>query len=92
MFGSVGAPEIILIFIVALLVFGPRKLPELARALGRSVSEFRRATADLKSTLERELSEEEVTIRPDSAGPETPPASPHEAGPAGGEHARRDPD
>lgn len=92
MFGSVGAPEILLILIVALLVFGPRKLPELGRALGRSISEFRRATADLRSTLERELSEEEVSIRPAAAGPETPPVSPHDAGPAGGEHAGRDPD
>jgi TatA/E family protein of Tat protein translocase len=67
MFGSIGAPELILIFIVALLVFGPRKLPELGRALGRGISEFRKATNELKVTLEREVAEDETT------GP-TPPA------------------
>ena len=59
MFGSVGAPELILIFVVALLVFGPKRLPELGRSVGRALSEFRRATADLKSTLEREMAEAE---------------------------------
>ena len=59
MFGSIGAPELILIFIVALLVFGPRKLPELGRALGKGISEFRRATSDLKDTLEREVADAE---------------------------------
>jgi len=58
MFGSIGAPELILIFVVALLIFGPRKLPELGRALGRGIGEFRKATADLKTTLEREIAEE----------------------------------
>lgn len=59
MFGSIGAPELIVIFLIALLIFGPRKLPQLGRTLGRSLGEFRRATQDLKSTLEREVSEEE---------------------------------
>ena len=59
MFGSVGAPELILIFVVALLVFGPKRLPELGRAVGRALNEFRRATSDLKSTLEREMAEAE---------------------------------
>lgn len=55
MFGSLGAPELIAIFVLALLLFGPRKLPELGRALGRSFAEFRRATTELKSTFEREV-------------------------------------
>ncbi len=59
MFGSIGAPELILIFIIALLVFGPRKLPELGRALGKGISEFRKATSDLKDTLEREIADTE---------------------------------
>lgn len=59
MFGSIGAPELILIFIIALLVFGPRKLPELGRALGKGISEFRKATSDLKDTLEREIADSE---------------------------------
>ena len=58
MFGSIGAPEIVLIFIVALLIFGPRKLPELGRALGRTITDFRRATQDIKNTLEKEIEED----------------------------------
>ena len=72
MFGSIGAPELILIFIVALLVFGPRKLPELGRALGKGISEFRRATTDLKTTLEREISDSEAG----GGVPSTPGPSP----------------
>jgi TatA/E family protein of Tat protein translocase len=57
MFGSLGAPELIAIFVLALLLFGPKKLPELGRALGKSFAEFRRATTELKSTLEKELND-----------------------------------
>lgn len=60
MFGSLGGPEIILIFVVALLLFGPRRLPEIGRMLGRSVAEFRKATSDFRSTLEREVQIEEI--------------------------------
>lgn len=48
-----------LIFIVALLVFGPRKLPEIGRTLGKALGEFRKATDDLKNTIEREVEIEE---------------------------------
>ncbi|HEU5182903.1 MAG TPA: twin-arginine translocase TatA/TatE family subunit [Candidatus Polarisedimenticolia bacterium] len=57
MFGSLGAPELLAIFAVALLLFGPRKLPELGRALGKSLAEFRKATSELKATLDREIAE-----------------------------------
>jgi len=57
MFGSLGAPELIAIFVLALLLFGPKKLPELGRALGKTFAEFRKATTELKSTLEKELNE-----------------------------------
>jgi len=45
----------IVIFIVALVLFGPKKLPELGRTIGKAITEFRRATSDLKSTFEREM-------------------------------------
>jgi TatA/E family protein of Tat protein translocase len=60
MFGSLGIPELILIFIVALLVFGPKRLPEIGRTLGKALGEFKKATDDLKSTIEREVQVEEL--------------------------------
>jgi sec-independent protein translocase protein TatA len=63
MFGSIGGPELILIFIVALLIFGPRKLPELGRMLGKGMSEFRRAANDLKDSLETEVAREQPARR-----------------------------
>ena len=55
MFGSIGVPELIIILTIALIVFGPRKLPELGRSLGRSLNEFKRASNELKNTLEDEI-------------------------------------
>ena len=60
MFGSLGVPELLLIFAVVLIVFGPRKLPEIGRTLGKALGEFRKATDDLKSTIEREVRLEEL--------------------------------
>jgi sec-independent protein translocase protein TatA len=59
MFGSIGMPELIIIFVIALIIFGPRKLPELGKSLGRSINEFKRASNELKSTLEDEIRIEE---------------------------------
>ena len=59
MFGSIGMPELIIIFVIALIIFGPRKLPELGRSLGKSIGEFKRASNDLRSTLEEEIRVEE---------------------------------
>ena len=55
MFGSIGMPELLIIFVIALIIFGPRKLPELGKSLGRSLSEFKRASNDLRNTLEEEI-------------------------------------
>jgi len=55
MFGSIGMPELILIFVVALLVFGPKKLPEIGKSLGKGLAEFKRASEDLKKTIEQEI-------------------------------------
>src|SRR5215210_3045233 len=74
MFGSLGIPELILIFVVALIVFGPRKLPEIGRTLGKALAEFRKATDDLKSTIEREVRLEELKkITPPTLGEFTTP-------------------
>lgn len=59
MFPSLGMTELIVIFTIALLVFGPRKLPELGRSLGKSLQEFKRASNELKHTLDEEISLEE---------------------------------
>ena len=55
MLGSIGMPELIIIFVIALIIFGPRKLPELGRSLGKSLAEFKRASNELKNTLEEEI-------------------------------------
>ena len=60
MFGSLGVPELLLIFAVILIVFGPRRIPEIGRMLGKAMGEFRKATDDLKSTIEREVRLEEL--------------------------------
>ena len=53
--GSIGVPEMIFVFVLALLIFGPRKLPELGRNLGKALTEFRRASNELRSTVEDEM-------------------------------------
>ena len=60
MLGPIGAQELIIIFVIALLVFGPRKLPQLGKSLGRSIGEFKRASNELRSTLEQEIRVEET--------------------------------
>ncbi|HEX6199953.1 MAG TPA: twin-arginine translocase TatA/TatE family subunit [Thermoanaerobaculia bacterium] len=74
MFGSLGFPEILLILVLALLIFGPKRLPEVGRTIGKGLSEFRRASSDLKRTVNAELALEEderpaTTRRPDLGGP-----------------------
>ena len=60
MFGSIGGPEVILLFIAALLLFGPRRLPEIGRTLGKTMADFRRATNDFRVNLEREVQVDEI--------------------------------
>jgi TatA/E family protein of Tat protein translocase len=59
MFPNLGIPELVIILVIALIVFGPRKLPELGRSLGKSIGEFRKASNDLKQTLDDEIRMEE---------------------------------
>ncbi len=60
MFGSLGMTELIIILVIALIIFGPRKLPELGRSLGKSLGEFKRASNELRSTIEDEIRVEET--------------------------------
>ena len=86
MFG-IGIPELLVIMVVALVVLGPKRLPEVAKALGKALAEFRRATSDISQELNntRATLEEEVrmaerqarTPRPPTPAPEAPPP-PHE--------------
>jgi len=78
MFGSIGMPELILIFVVALLVFGPKKLPELGKSLGRGLAEFKKASEDLKKTIEDEIEQgkhEADAVRKQVAEVKTPSAA-----------------
>ncbi len=83
MFGSLGFPEILFILALALIVFGPRRLPEVGRTIGRALGEFRRATGDLKRTFDRETSSFEqdagldsvTAVRPEARTPVPEPAS-----------------
>ena len=74
MFG-IGFPELLLIMAIALIVLGPKRLPDLARALGRGFSEFKRATEELKQTFEAESRADEFRRPHDAAGKLTPPGA-----------------
>ena len=71
--GPLGFPELVIIFIVALIVFGPRKLPELGRSLGKGLAEFKKASTELQRTLDDEIRNEEHKA-PSAVTPALPPA------------------
>ncbi len=60
MFGSIGLPELIIILIIALLVFGPKKLPEVGKSVGRAIREFKKASDELRSKVEEEIQASEI--------------------------------
>jgi sec-independent protein translocase protein TatA len=75
MFGSIGMPELIIILVIALIIFGPRKLPELGRSLGKSINEFKKASNELRNTLEEEISAEDQKDKARAAAAATPPSA-----------------
>jgi len=72
---NIGPTELIVILLIALIVFGPKRLPEIGKTLGRSLQEFRRASNDLREELQRGINEEP------SAGDSAPPGTPGSAKP-----------
>ena len=78
MFG-IGLPEILIILVIALIVFGPRKLPDLAKSLGKGLAEFKKASDELKSSIETDLKvdlNEEIyksEVPPQAEAPVPPP-------------------
>ena len=62
--GNLGWPEILIILGIALIIFGPRKLPELGKSLGQSLAQFRRASEDFKRTWEQEVEMEKYKLSP----------------------------
>jgi Tat protein translocase TatB subunit len=94
MFGTLGGPELFLIFVVALIVFGPRKLPEIGKSLGKMMAEFRRASNDFRNTIESEVEAEKIRdslkIEPPKVEPVAVEGHP-EAKPASSDSGTADP-
>ncbi|MEW5921952.1 MAG: twin-arginine translocase TatA/TatE family subunit [Bacillota bacterium] len=68
MFGKIGLPELILILVIALIIFGPRKLPEIGRSIGRGIREFRQATTEISRNVSLDDDEEEEEEKKEYAG------------------------
>jgi len=80
MLGSIGMPELILIFIVALIVFGPKKLPEIGKSLGKGLAEFKKASDDFKQSIQKEVDGLKEEARLET--PAVPAPAPSAAAPA----------
>lgn len=73
---NIGPTELLVVLAIALLVVGPKKLPDLGRTIGKSMREFRRAQDELKSSFDLSAMDEPVAKGPAQATPKTPPATP----------------
>ena len=76
MFGTLGGPELFLILVIALIVFGPRKLPEIGKNLGRMMGEFRKASTDFQRTIEEEVEAVNRATEPPRVEPAKPALTP----------------
>jgi Tat protein translocase TatB subunit len=77
MIGSLGGPEIFLILVIALIVFGPRKLPEIGKSMGKMLAEFRKASNDFKRTIEEEVEADKLrTLASPDVTPAPSPSAP----------------
>jgi Tat protein translocase TatB subunit len=74
MFGTLGGPELFLILVVALIVFGPKKLPEIGKSLGKMMAEFRKASQEFQRTIETEVEADKLrdSLRVEAPRTETP--------------------
>ena len=76
MFGTLGGPELFLILVIALIVFGPRKLPEIGQSMGKMLREFRKASTEFKRTVEDEVEADRLPPTPQIQPPTgTPPVA-----------------
>jgi TatA/E family protein of Tat protein translocase len=83
MFGPLGGPELVLILVLALIVFGPRRLPEIGKSMGRLMAEFRKASHDFQRTIEDEVeAEKSRPAAPDPPPPSEPPVVAETSAPA----------
>lgn len=73
MMNCMGFSETIFLFLLALVIFGPKKLPEIARQVGKALNEFRRASNEFKAQIESEISQLEMENRQQILPPSTPP-------------------
>jgi sec-independent protein translocase protein TatA len=78
---NIGPMELVVILVIALIVFGPKRLPEVGRSIGRSLREFRRASDEIRGELERDPDEDEP--RTDSSPSEPATSQPSPSQPAG---------
>jgi TatA/E family protein of Tat protein translocase len=90
MFGTIGGPELILILVIALVVFGPRKLPEIGKSMGKMMMEFRRASSDFRRTIEDEVEAEKRQLPPPAAPVAAAGAVPQAAAEAPSDSGRED--
>lgn len=74
--GNLGMPELIMIMLLALLLFGPKKLPEIGKQVGKALGEFKRASNDLKRSIEDEMNKVKEGLDPMSSDPPKPEPKP----------------